>query len=156
VAPGVNIPTTTINNGYTNKTGTSFAVAFADATAALIWSSKVDPYFDFHGGGADGFWENDEVWAKMVLNGKLDLGPLGKDNDTGWGLVNAWMANQRPLGDVNNDHKTDIKDVLTVAKAYGSIPGDWNWDPRADIDINKKVDIKDMLLVQKHYGEVDP
>jgi len=61
--------------------------------------------------------------------------------------------------DINGDGKTDIKDIAIVAKAYGSFPGDDNWDPRADITgptplvPDGKVDIRDIALVASHYGE---
>jgi subtilisin family serine protease len=157
VAPGVNISTTTINYGYANVNGTSFAVAFADATAALILNSKVDTIFDFHGGGPDGKWENDETWAKMVLNGTLRLGgTLFKDNYTGWGLVNPWLATQRPIGDLNQDNHTDGKDLGMVRYAFGSFPGSPTWDPRADVNIDKKVDGKDLGIVAWNFGKGDP
>lgn len=148
MAPGVDVNTTTLNGGYALVNGTSFAAPLVSATAALVWSSKLDPNYG-------SYWNNAEVWLKMD-DTALDLGPPGKDNETGWGLVNAWMANQRPLADINDDHKVDVADIFLVAKAYGSTPGDWNWDPRADINIDKKVDIIDILLVQKNYGKTDP
>ena len=55
--------------------------------------------------------------------------------------------------DVNGDSKVDIKDILLVAKHYGTQEGDPDWDPRCDVNGDSKVDIKDILLVAKHYGE---
>ncbi len=57
------------------------------------------------------------------------------------------------VGDLNGDGKVDIKDIAIVAKAYGSLPGDSNWNPVADINGDGKVDIKDIAIVAKHYGE---
>jgi len=57
------------------------------------------------------------------------------------------------IGDLNGDGKVDIKDIAIVAKAYGSYPGDPNWNPVADVNGDGKVDIKDIAAVAKHYGE---
>jgi len=57
--------------------------------------------------------------------------------------------------DVDGNGFIDIKDILTVALAYGSEPGDPNWDPRCDINGDDFIDIKDILAVALHYGE-DP
>ncbi len=64
-----------------------------------------------------------------------------------------------PIYDINGDGKVDIKDIAQVAKAYGSVPGDPNWDPQADITgptqgvPDGKVDVRDIAMVAKHFGE---
>jgi hypothetical protein len=154
MAPGVDINTTTIG-GYSRANGTSYSAPFVSATAALIFASKMDLNFDSPPYNHQ--WDNTEVWTKMVLNGTLRLGGTRfKDNYTGWGLVNAWLANQRPLGDINCDNKTDGKDVAWASLAYGTVPRDPRWDPRADVDINKKVDGKDIAIIAGNFGAGDP
>jgi hypothetical protein len=59
----------------------------------------------------------------------------------------------RLLGDVNGDAKVDIKDMVLLIKAFGSYPGQPNWNPNADLNNDGKVDIKDMVLLIKHFGE---
>ena len=58
--------------------------------------------------------------------------------------------------DVNGDGIVDIKDIFLAAKAYGSEPGDPNWDPRCDVNGDGIVDIKDIFEIAKHYGELAP
>ena len=58
-----------------------------------------------------------------------------------------------PAYDINGDGKVNIKDVAIVSKAYGSYPGDPNWNPDADVNNDGKVDIKDEAIVSSHYGE---
>jgi subtilisin family serine protease len=153
VAPGVNINSTWPGDTYKVDTGTSYAVSHVTGVAALIYASKIDPEYDFFDG--DGEWDNVEV-RKKLDDTALDLGSLGKDVYYGYGLVNAWYANQRPPGDVNSDHYVNIKDVTIVSAAYGSKPGEPNWDPRADINIDNHVNIKDMVIVQSNFGKSDP
>jgi hypothetical protein len=86
----------------------------------------------------------------------LDLGDPGRDMYYGYGLINCWAPNQRPLGDINIDYKVDLTDVLIVANAFGSFPDHPNWDPNADINIDNKVDLTDYLIVAINYGQEDP
>jgi hypothetical protein len=154
VAPGVDINTTTMNGGYTTPlvNGTSFSTPLVSATAALVFNSKMDPSY----GPPGSPWDAGQVLAKLVLNGTLDLLPPGKDNDTGYGLINAWLANQRPIGNINGDTKTDGKDIALASLCFGSAPGSPNWQARADVNIDKKADGKDIAIIALHFGQVDP
>jgi len=73
--------------------------------------------------------------------------------------LKAYFKGKFPPWDVNDDGKCNIEDIAIAAKAYGSKPGDPNWDPRADITgptylvPDGKVDIRDIALVAKHFGE---
>lgn len=152
VAPGVDINSTFINDGYALMTGTSMACPHVAAEAAMIWGSKLDRDFDFNNNGR---WDAPEVLAKLC-NWTLDLGQLGRDDMYGLGLINAWATSQRPVGDVNCDYIVDIRDVARVSRAYGTKPGDQLWDPRADVNIDNEVDIHDLAIVSRNYGKVDP
>lgn len=55
--------------------------------------------------------------------------------------------------DVNGDGIVDIFDVVICALAYGSRPGDPNWNPIVDLNNDEIVDIFDMVLIGIHYGE---
>jgi len=55
-------------------------------------------------------------------------------------------------GDLNNDGKVGLADLVILAKANGSKPGDPNWNPRADIDSNGVVDSADLAILAKYYG----
>jgi len=64
------------------------------------------------------------------------------------------------LGDLNNDGAVDIFDVVTVAKAFGSEPGDSNWNSVADINNafgdgvgDGSVDIFDVVTIAKNFGK---
>jgi hypothetical protein len=45
---------------------------------------------------------------------------------------------------------------VTLALAYGSKPGDTNWNPNADIDGNGIVDSADLTILALHYGQHYP
>lgn len=57
--------------------------------------------------------------------------------------------------DVNGDGKIDTRDVYAVARAFGSRPGDPNWNARCDFNSDGKVDMKDYFPVCQRYGQ-DP
>jgi len=57
-------------------------------------------------------------------------------------------------GDVNHDIKIDLYDVVLACDAYGSKPGDDNWNPHCDI---KKpygaINIFDVVRICASYGK---
>jgi hypothetical protein len=59
----------------------------------------------------------------------------------------------RIVGDLNGDGKVDILDIATVAKAFGSFPGDSRWNPIADVNRDGKVDILDIAMVATNFGK---
>jgi parallel beta-helix repeat protein len=56
-------------------------------------------------------------------------------------------------GDINQDGTVDIFDCVIIALAFGSKPGDPNWNPVADINNDGIVDIFDIVVVAVHFGE---
>ncbi len=57
-------------------------------------------------------------------------------------------------GDINKDGIVDIFDCVIVALAFGSKPGDTNWNPVADINSDNLVDIFDIVVVALHFSEI--
>jgi hypothetical protein len=57
------------------------------------------------------------------------------------------------ITDLDKDGRVDVLDLSPAAKAYGSKPGDPNWNPLADIDKNGIIDIIDMSMVVRDYGK---
>lgn len=139
VAPGYNINTTTSGGGYAPDDGTSFAAPHAAAATALIWSAYPDS-------------ENWEVEDRLLTR-IHDLGAPDWDEETGYGLVNAYWPSQRPEGNVNSDSVVDIFDVAVISAAFGSEPGDLNWNAVADIRIDRVIDIFDIVQPALHFGE---
>jgi hypothetical protein len=56
-------------------------------------------------------------------------------------------------GDINGDFKVDLTDLVLLAQAYGSKPGDSNWNPNADIDGGGVVGLSDLVILTQHYGQ---
>jgi len=55
--------------------------------------------------------------------------------------------------EINEDGIIDIKDLQIVSAAWGSKPGDPNWNPLADLDNDSDVDVHDLYFVSRNYGK---
>jgi hypothetical protein len=60
-------------------------------------------------------------------------------------------SNRLP-GDVNGDGKVDWEDLSLFGRAYGSKPGDPNWNPAADFDNDGNVDWRDLEILGINYS----
>jgi len=74
------------------------------------------------------------------------------------------------LSDVNRDKRVDIRDVVFLARAFGSIVGDSRWNPRYDLVLrednlyrdrngaNERTDIRDVTesIVKSEFGKSIP
>jgi len=56
-------------------------------------------------------------------------------------------------GDVNGDGVVDSYDLFALADAFGSRPGDPNWNPNCDFDMNGVVDSSDLFILAENYGK---
>jgi PKD repeat protein len=57
------------------------------------------------------------------------------------------------LGDINGDGVVDIYDAILLAAAFGSVPGDPNWNPNADFLHHGIVDIYDAIILSAQFGK---
>jgi hypothetical protein len=69
--------------------------------------------------------------------------------------IDAWIVITIP-GDLRGDFKVTLVDLVVLANAYGSKPGDPKWDPNADINGDGKVSLADLVLMAMHYGQHYP
>lgn len=67
--------------------------------------------------------------------------------------IDGYYAYVPILGDINGDGKVDIFDLVILGAAFGSKPGDINWDQRADFNDDSQVDIFDAIMLANNYGE---
>jgi parallel beta-helix repeat protein len=55
-------------------------------------------------------------------------------------------------GDLNGDNSVDVLDLLIVAKALGTHPGDAKYNPNSDINGDGEIDVLDLIWVAKYLG----
>jgi hypothetical protein len=69
--------------------------------------------------------------------------------------VKAQSSSQVP-GDINNDGRVTIQDLVILSRAYGSNSTSPNWNPLADFDGNGHVNQVDLYTIQEFYGHGIP
>jgi hypothetical protein len=121
---------TAVWNGTTDIQGRAdFNLTFADNNYTDTWSLNVSK---------EGFY-----------NETMDIGFL---SDTPVSIV----LTEKIPGDLNLDREVSLADLVLLAQAYGSKPGDSNWNPNADINGNGIVDLADLVILAQHYGQHYP
>jgi len=70
--------------------------------------------------------------------------PLGTASDVG--------ADEFVQGDCDGDQDVDVFDAIAIVNAFGSQPGDPNWDEGCDLDADNVVDVFDVILVVNNFG----
>lgn len=55
-------------------------------------------------------------------------------------------------GDINEDRTVDIEDLVVVALAWGTSPGDPDWNSLADLSKDNFIDVEDLSTVGRNYG----
>ncbi len=115
-APGVSIYSTYLNNGYATKSGTSMACPHVTGTAALAWSAYPD-------------YTNVQVRALLQETAE-DIGTTGKDDDYGYGMVNAEKTAYVSASD--NTAPASIVDLKLSQRGETWLK--WTWSNPSDID----------------------
>jgi hypothetical protein len=59
----------------------------------------------------------------------------------------------RMIGDLNGDYKVNIVDIVIVARALGSRPGDPRWNPDCDLNNDELINFDDLEKVAEHFGK---
>jgi len=91
---------------------------------------------------------NYTIWANVTLL-------PGEKNTANNNSTSRWIIVTIP-GDVNGDFKVGLADLVILAQAYGSKPGDPKWNPNADIDGKGVVGLTDLVILANHYGQHYP
>ncbi|HEX76948.1 MAG TPA: hypothetical protein G4O03_00830 [Dehalococcoidia bacterium] len=69
-------------------------------------------------------------------------------------VMEKWYRLLKPLpGDVNRNGYVDIFDLVEVAAAFNTVPGDPDWNGNADLNSDGMIDIFDLVTVGIHYGQ---
>ena len=110
------------------------------------------------------YYQLQEIYHEECISAPT-VQPLGRhwerDHVQGWYYNPAYPGNyfyhlwkQSTLyGDLNDDGVVDIYDIVTIAEAFGSIPGDPNWNPIADLVQDEVIDIFDVVTVAGNFGK---
>jgi parallel beta-helix repeat protein len=81
-----------------------------------------------------------------------NAGPVSGETDITDNTYTRWIV-VTILADLNGDGVINIVDIAIVARAFGTKPGDVNWNPEADLNNDGVINIIDIAMVAKQYGK---
>jgi len=112
-----------------------------------------DPLIGTDYDGSDGW--SVEWNTTQMQDGSYVLYARMIDEDDNEGLSTTLVRIQNRLAtDLNGDGFVDIVDITIVARAFGTIPGDPNWNPIADVaEPYDVIDIVDIAKVAIDFGK---
>lgn len=127
--------------------GSSTLVATATTAIAADGSFSVQllPSFFANGDGGTGHYDLSMkvgTWLRKRVPVNL---MAGSASGVVFSLIN---------GDINGDNAITLGDFAQLRAAYGSAPGDANWNPNADLNGNLAVTLGDFAILRKNYGIV--
>jgi len=79
--------------------------------------------------------------------------PVPTETDTADNTYTAGIILITITGDVNGDRTVETSDLSDLKKAYGSKPGDLNWNSNCDLNSDDKIDASDLFHLSKNYGK---
>jgi len=85
--------------------------------------------------------------AAETIPGEIDT----EDNTLTDGVVTITIP-----GDLDGNFEVRLVDLVILAQAYGSKPGEPKWNPNADIDDNGVVGLTDLVIMAQNYGKTAP
>ena len=100
------------------------------------------------------------TWNRRLRQWELVVSPAGGDPGTivvsgREGSETAVVCNNPCAADLNDDGVVNISDFGILSAAFGSRPGDQNWDPIADINEDGSVNISDFGILSSEFGRDD-
>jgi hypothetical protein len=131
------------------RTGGKFAIGTQTVTLESGASTTLTFTWNTTGFAKGNYTISAYAWP---VSGETDI----EDNTYSDGIVTIAM-----IGDLtgpNNwpDGKVDIRDVSSVARAFGSYIGHPLYNPNYDIIYDGKIDMKDISTVARNFGKIDP
>jgi hypothetical protein len=147
--PGTALQVAVQNNGQTTET---FNVT---VTAGSYNETETTTLPANGGNGTVNFFWNTTTLSYGNYTLEAYVTPLPFETNTTNNSITVQVSITIP-GDLNGDFKVDLADLTILAKAYGSRPGDANWNPNADIMGTGVVGLSDLVTLATHYGQHYP
>jgi hypothetical protein len=79
--------------------------------------------------------------------------PVVVETNTANNLCTDGLVTVTLPADLNGDSSVGLTDLVILAKAWGSKPGDPNWNPNADINGDGSIGLIDLVIMAQHYGQ---
>jgi parallel beta-helix repeat protein len=98
------------------------------------------------------FTWNTTSFAGGIYTIKAYASPVLGETDTADNTFVGGTVQVAKKGDVNGDGSVDVLDLIIVAKALGTHPGDAKYNPNADLNGDGEIDVLDLIIVAKCLG----
>ncbi|MEJ5251290.1 MAG: hypothetical protein HPY54_16400 [Chthonomonadetes bacterium] len=108
-------------------------VVHPDSTGAYEFATSLSGTFDVSAKASH--------WLRQVIPGV---------NLTGSVTLNFSLVN----GDIDGDNEVTLFDFGALVAAFGSMPGDSNWNPDADLDGDEEVTLFDFGVLVRNFGAI--
>jgi len=82
--------------------------------------------------------------------------PEPQKSDLNFYLVDCEVKIKTMKADINGDGVVDIFDALLMARSFGSVRNDSNWNPDCDLNNDGVIDIFDVILLARNFGKTVP
>jgi len=77
------------------------------------------------------------------------------ENNTASTFVGSVVTVTIP-GDVDGNGRVNMGDIVSICMAFGSTPGQPNWNPNFDIENNGRIDMGDVVIACANFGQHYP
>ncbi|MBN1381261.1 MAG: S8 family serine peptidase [Deltaproteobacteria bacterium] len=140
MAPGVNVRSTALNDGYVFNTGTSMAAPHVTAVAGLVLSR--DPNLTY-------------LQVKETILTHVDENPNPDDPVSGMlitrGRLNAFkaLASIHLPGDLNGDHKIGPADMILGLQIVSGTAPAYSWVSADDINQNGNIGLEEVIYMMQ-------
>jgi parallel beta-helix repeat protein len=79
---------------------------------------------------------------------------IDSNSEDNYPLMNPWIRPPPLAGDLNSNEIIDLADLVILAKAYLSKPGDSNWNSHADLAAPfNEISLTDVVTLAYRYGQ---
>jgi hypothetical protein len=82
--------------------------------------------------------------------------PTPGETNTGNSNLTGGAVTVTIPGDVDGNGRVNMNDIVSILKAFGSTPGQPNWNPNCDIDGEGRVDMSDVVIAVSNFGQHYP
>ena len=130
------------HNSIINSTNQVYVWVPSSVNWTGRWNVTGNYWSDYTGDDADGDGIGEDPYVINTSTYET------KDHKDYFPFMNPYLP-----GDINHDGKVDMRDISTIARAYGTTPEDENWNPKADLYEDGFIDMTDINIATENFGK---
>lgn len=129
---------------------------YASTCVKLYFTVEEGVTFDWFGYSLDGN-ANVTIEGNTTISNGLDKAPYTHDILVFANITSGNMAASNKVyftvhpGDINADLLVDVDDLIDLADAFFSEPGDSNWNENANLNCDNVIDVDDLVILADNF-----